>query len=51
MRIQTWVHDGTLIEQTLESRFIHGEPKRWIGNRAYDSDLLDAELGCQGIDT
>ena len=43
-------HEVTLVERTLESRFVEEKPKRLIGDRAYDSDLLDAELGCQGIE-
>ena len=43
-------HEVTLVERTRESRFVEEKPKRLIENRAYDSDLLDAELGCQGIE-
>ncbi len=43
-------HEAMLVEQTLESRFVEEKPERLIGDRAYDSDPLDAELGCQGIE-
>jgi hypothetical protein len=43
-------HEVTLVQQTLESRFVEEKPKRLIGDRAYDSDPLDAELGYQGIE-
>src|SRR5215207_4908976 len=43
-------HEVTLVERTLESRFVEEKPKRLIGDRAYDSDPLDAELGSQGIE-
>ena len=43
-------HEVTLVEQALESRFVDEKPKRLFGDRAYDSDPLDAELECQGIE-
>jgi transposase len=43
-------HEVTLVEQTLESRFVAEKPQRLIGDRAYDSDPLDAELGGLGIE-
>ena len=43
-------HEVTLVERTLESRFVKEKPKQLIGDRAYDSDPLDVELGCQGIE-
>jgi transposase len=43
-------HEVTLVERTLESRFVEEKPKRLIGDRAYDSDPLDAELRSQGIE-
>ena len=39
-----------LVEQTLENRFIPETPQRLIGDRAYDSDPLDARLRALGID-
>jgi transposase len=43
-------HEVTLVEQTLESGFLLEKPKRLIGDRAYDSDPLDAELGYRSIE-
>jgi len=37
-------HEVTLVETTLEARFTEDPPKRLIGDRAYDSDLLDERL-------
>jgi transposase len=34
----------TLVEQTLQARFIDDLPERLIGDKAYDSDRLDARL-------
>ena len=34
----------TLVEQTLESRFIDDLPQRIIGDKAYDSNALDQRL-------
>ncbi|WP_162265732.1 transposase, partial [Leptospira weilii] len=34
-------HEVTLVEQTLENLFIEENPKRMIGDKAYDSDGLD----------
>jgi transposase len=41
---------SSILEQTLEARFVEEKPKRLIGDRAYDSDPLDAELGLQSIE-
>jgi transposase len=43
-------HEVTLVKQTLESRFTKEKPERLIGDRAYDSDLLDAALAERGIE-
>jgi transposase len=43
-------HEITLVEVTLEQRFVAAGPERLIGDRAYDSDRLDAQLENQGID-
>jgi len=43
-------HEITLIEATLEQRFVAAKPERLIGDRAYDSDRLDAQLQIHGID-
>jgi transposase len=43
-------HEVTLVEATLASRFIMETPQRLIGDRAYDSDPLDARLRAVGIE-
>lgn len=42
-------HEVTLVAETLAARFVEGAPARLIGDRAYDSDKLDATLAGQGI--
>lgn len=37
-------HEVTLVEKTLEARFLEELPERLIGDRAYDSDKLDRML-------
>ena len=37
-------HEVTLVEKTLEARFIADKPERMIGDKAYDSDDLDNRL-------
>jgi transposase len=37
-------NEVTLVEQTLQSRFIQEVPERMIGDKAYDSDGLDERL-------
>lgn len=44
-------HEATLVEGTLEQRFIEDTPERLIGDLAYDSDKLDAQLAKQDIET
>jgi transposase len=43
-------HEVTLIEDTVEQRFTEDLPERLIGDLAYDSDPLDAQLAKQGIE-
>jgi transposase len=43
-------HEVTLVGETLNGSFVSEKPERLIGDRAYDSDQLDAELGAQGIE-
>ena len=43
-------HEVTLVEATLEARLVVEAPERLIGDKAYDSDQLDAALGEQGIE-
>jgi transposase len=40
----------TLVENTLEARFVTELPKKLIGDKAYDSDPLDARLDAQGVE-
>ena len=40
----------TLVEATLEQRYVEALPQRLIGDRAYDSDPLDADLATQGVE-
>ena len=37
-------HEVTLVEKTLDSRFVREQPRRMIGDKAYDSDKLDQRL-------
>lgn len=39
----------TLVEATLAQRFVRALPVRLIGDKAYDSDPLDAQLAARGI--
>jgi len=43
-------HEVTLVEAALAASFVDGEPERLIGDRAYDSDPLDAALEERGIE-
>lgn len=43
-------HEVKLVTNTLEERFVADLPERLIGDKAYDSDPLDAELAQLGID-
>jgi transposase len=43
-------HEARLVEATVENRFTRHKPARLIGDRAYDSDPLDAQLASQGIE-
>jgi transposase len=43
-------HEVTLVEATVKQRFVNDVPRRLIGDRAYDSDRLDAQLQKQSID-
>jgi len=47
--IAAWVtsaspHEVTLVEKTLDACFLRRSPCRLVGDRAYDSDPLDARL-------
>ena len=37
-------NEVTLVERTLESRFVEDLPERLIGDKAYDSDKLDERV-------
>jgi transposase len=39
-----------LVDATLQQRFVDGLPEKLIGDRAYDSDPLDATLETQGVE-
>jgi len=41
---ERFANESTLVEQTLDRRHIGPLPKRMIGDKAYDSDPLDARL-------
>jgi transposase len=43
-------HEAPLVVDTIRARFVKALPERLIGDKAYDSDPLDAELGRMGID-
>jgi transposase len=43
-------HEVTLVQDTVEGRFIADTPERLIGDKAYDSDKLDTTLQQQGIE-
>ena len=43
-------NEVTLVRETLKQRFLKKLPLRLIGDRAYDSDPLDAELKKIGVE-
>jgi len=43
-------HEVTLVLETLRQRFVKKLPERLIGDRAYDSNGLDAELARLGVE-
>ena len=43
-------HEITLVQATLERSLVAQQPARLIGDKAYDSDKLDAKLEHQGIE-
>ena len=43
-------HEVTLVQETLEQSLTRQPPQRLIGDRAYDSDQLDAQLAEAGIE-
>ena len=40
----------SLVAETLVQSFVAAQPRRLIGDKAYDSDPLDAELAERGIE-
>ncbi len=43
-------HEVTLVGEALAAGFVDEKPRRLIGDRAYDSDPLDAALWAEGIE-
>lgn len=43
-------HETRLVEETLEARFVRRLPKRLIGDKAYDSAILEAQLAKHRIE-
>lgn len=43
-------HEAKLVPETLNARFVEELPDRLIGDKAYDSNQLDADLAAIGID-
>jgi transposase len=43
-------HETKLVLETLDARFVKDLPQKLIGDRAYDSDGLDAELATRGVE-
>ena len=43
-------HEVRLVHQTLASRHVKDKPDKLIGDKAYDSDPLDAELAEAGVE-
>jgi hypothetical protein len=42
-------HEVTLVHATLAARFVSQLPARLIGDNAYESDRLDADLARHGV--
>jgi len=43
-------HETQLVKRTLKQRFLRALPQRLIGDMAYDSNPLDADLALMGIE-
>jgi len=43
-------HEITLVDATVDETVTLGRPERLVGDRAYDSDPLDAALAAKGIE-
>lgn len=46
----TTPHEVTLVHATLAERFVRQLPEPLIGDNAYESDRLDAELARRGVE-
>ncbi|MFN3490713.1 MAG: IS5 family transposase [Anaerolineales bacterium] len=42
-------HEVKLVEKTLDDRLVDENPERLVGDKAYDSDVLDEQLAERGI--
>jgi hypothetical protein len=42
--------EGTLVEPPLAERFVEARPEHLMGDKAYDSDPLEARLAEHGIE-
>ena len=43
-------HEVTLVDPTLDGRFVAEQPDRLVGDKAYDSDELSEGLAARGIE-
>jgi len=43
-------HEAHLVKDLLNSRFVEEKPLNLIGDKAYDSNILDAEMAAEGIE-
>jgi len=43
-------NEQKLVVETLKARFVEPLPEKLIGDKAYDSDPLDAELAADGVE-
>jgi transposase len=43
-------HEIKLVKSVLDARFVEAKPTRLIGDKAYDSDKLDASLLAEGVE-
>jgi transposase len=43
-------HETKLVHETLDARFVEELPDKLIGDKAYDSDALDAQLAERGVE-
>ncbi len=43
-------HEIKLVKPVLDARFVEAKPTRLIGDKAYDSDKLDAFLKADGVE-